>query len=482
MTTNLGPIRIIASLLTVAVISIVLYSCSFIKTNIDLPYTILYGATVFDGNGNKFDQCTIVIYNGKIHSIGQDSIIIPEMADFIDLNGKYVMPGMVDAHVHYFQTGFFDARPDALDLRDSLPYSKVINYQKNNPERYYETYLRNGVTATYDVGGFPWSIDFQVAAENNLDAPHVASSGPLITPAPESRIKILNTPEEQVLIHLGSEEVGKETVIHNSLAGSTGIKIWGMAPNDPDFMSRIKIVVDEVKAQKNTLIVHATTLDQAKAALKLGTNLLVHSISDTLIDEEFINLALENDVIYTPTLIVSKGYYNTRMAIIGEEFKINDPNNTVDSKTKSLLNRATNFSGFVDSMQLMQLKEVALERYNQSDQIMASNLKKCWKRGIKIAVGTDAGNPGTLHGISIYDELEKMQDAGIPPVELITMATKNGALAMRRAKDFGTLEEGKFADLIILEKDPSATISNIRSISHVMRGGKLRRVNKKFDE
>lgn len=458
-----------------------LISCSGIRDQLNSPYTVLHGATVFDGNGNKLDRCTILIHNGKIQSIGKDSIIIPEMAEFIDLGGKYVMPGMVDAHVHYFQTGFFDARPDAVDLRDSLPYDEVIKYQKNNPERYYEAYLRSGVTATYDVGGFPWSIDLQETAENNLDAPHVASSGPLITPAPESRIKILNTVEDQVLVHLGSDEIGIETVRQNCKAGSTGIKIWGLAPDNSDFMSRVKVVADEVKAQENTLIVHATTLRQAKEALKLGTFLLVHSVTDTLIDEEFIRLALSRDVIYTPTLIVSKGYFNTRMAIIGEEFKMNDPNNVVDPKTKSLLNRATNFSGFVDSLQLIQLKEITLARHDESDQIMAENLKKCWEKGIKIAVGTDAGNPGTLHGISIYDELEKMAQAGIPPIELITMATKNGALAMRRENDFGTLEEGKFADLIILEEDPSESISNVRSITHVMRGGKLRPVNKKFD-
>ena len=71
----------------------------------------------------------------------------------------------------------------------------------------------------------------------------------------------------------------------------------------------------------------------------------------------------------------------------------------------------------------------------------------------------DAGNLGTFHGISIYDEMEAMQKASIPASQIIIMATKNGSIAMERSEDFGTLEKGKMADLIILDKDPSIDIS-----------------------
>ena len=114
--------------------------------------------------------------------------------------------------------------------------------------------------------------------------------------------------------------------------------------------------------------------------------------------------------------------------------------------------------------------------------MMYSNLKLVHAAGIPIAVSTDAGNPGTLHGLSIYDELEAMQAAGLSANEIISMATRNGAIAMRREKDFGTLEAGKIADLIVLEKDPSADVNNFRSITHVMRGGLLRPINIPFEK
>jgi len=107
-----------------------------------------------------------------------------------------------------------------------------------------------------------------------------------------------------------------------------------------------------------------------------------------------------------------------------------------------------------------------------------NNLKKVYESGISIVVGTDAGNPGTLHGVSIFDEMEYMQKAGIPAEDLIVIATKNGAESMRRLEDFGTLEVGKFGDLIIMDKDPSQDISNMRSLTHVMIKGNLMEVGK----
>ncbi|MDZ7716556.1 MAG: amidohydrolase family protein [Balneolaceae bacterium] len=115
----------------------------------------------------------------------------------------------------------------------------------------------------------------------------------------------------------------------------------------------------------------------------------------------------------------------------------------------------------------------ATDRVSQTNIL---NLKKVYEAGIPVAVGTDAGNPGTLHGPSIYEEMEAMQGAGIPAGDLIVMATKNGAMAMERLDDFGTLESGKLANLIVLDEDPSADITNMRSITHTMIKGLLKEV------
>lgn len=122
---------------------ILFYSCNGTDSS---DYTVLKGGTVFIGNGNSISDGIIIIKDGRIENIGNNNTSIPNKAKVIDVTGKFITPGLIDAHVHFFQTGFFDSRPDALDLRDSISYEKTQQYVKNNPERYYEAYLRSGVT------------------------------------------------------------------------------------------------------------------------------------------------------------------------------------------------------------------------------------------------------------------------------------------------------------------------------------------------
>jgi len=444
------------------------------------PKTIvLKGATLFDGTRQSVDNSVILVKDGIIQAVGDDDIIIPSGSDLIDVTGKYITPGLVDAHIHFCQTGFFDARPDAADLRDSISYQDVQAYQKDHPDRYYKAYLYSGVTAVYDVGSFPWTIKLGESAEFNPEAPHIAAAGALLTPAPEQMISIFNTPSETVMVHLGSVEIGRKVVRQNSDLGSTGIKVWGILPQDSTFMERLHAVADEIDKTGNKMIVHATTLDEAKAALRNHAKLLVHSVRDKILDDEFIALIKNNQAIYTPTLVVEHGYLHAYRALNGDDFLYNDPNEVVDAKTREIVERAGEFRKFID-------QEVIQKRYDMlkmiqatQDSVMAINLRTLFEAGGLIAVGTDAGNPGTLHGISIFDELEAMQNAGIPAEDLITMATRNGAMAMEREADIGTIETGKIADLIILDRNPAEDISNMRSITHVMRGGLLKSVIRK---
>ena len=467
---------------TLLLISAIILLAGCNSKNLENPeITVLKGATMFDGNGETVDNSVIIIKEGKIQSISNQESDIPDNAEVIDLSGKFITPGLVDAHVHFSQTGFFDARPDVLDIRDTIDYVGLQAYLQNNPDRYYEAYLRSGVTAVYDVGGYLWSIKFQSAAENNRNAPHVAAAGPLLTHVPDEYLIAINTPGQKQLMNLGSPEFGKQAVIQNTSLGSTGIKIWQINLNNPVFMESLSAVAAEVAISGNKLIVHATDLDQAKQALKLDAKVLVHSVDDQQIDDEFIRLAKEAKVIYCPTLIVNRGYYDAYKALKAG-FTLVDPNNAVDVQTKNLLRSAGKFfkylpnpEGYADMLTGYE------QRLQEIEKTIMENLKRVHEAGITIAVSTDAGNPGTLHGIAIYDEMEAMQKAGISASDIIVMATKNGALAMDRLNDFGTLENGKMADLIILKNDPSQDITNMRSISHVMRGGLLRPVNEPFE-
>jgi imidazolonepropionase-like amidohydrolase len=436
---------------------------------------VITGATLFDGTGSEPIENSIIVINGdRIECVGsQNECTVPDDAQRIDATGKFITPGMVDAHVHFFQTGFFDGRPDAMDITDVYPFPEVVAYQQLNPQRYYDAYLCSGITAVYDVGGMSWSVGLQETAELNPYAPHVAASGPLITPAQGAAFDL---PSDKALVPLNSTDDGIKTVQYMSGLGSTGIKFWQLRAGDEEYMKRVEAAAEEIRRTGNVMIAHATTLDQAKAALRNGTRLLVHSVSDREVDDEFIELALENGAVYNPTLIVSSGYLLAYRAAAGiEPFEINDPNGCVDEKTRDVLENASQFNDHP------RLTDAFVERLRNFDPetgrvsaVDAANLRKVYEAGIPIAVGTDAGNPGTLHGISIFDELEAMQAAGIPARDLIVMATRNGAKAMQRVDDFGTLEAGKLANLVILDRDPSEDISNMRTLTRVMIKGNMK--------
>lgn len=104
---------------------------------------------------------------------------------------------------------------------------------------------------------------------------------------------------------------------------------------------------------------------------------------------------------------------------------------------------------------------------------MYENLRRVRDAGIPIAMGTDAGNPLTLHGPSVFLEMEAMQEAGMTPMEVLVASTRTAADAMGRVADLGTVEVGKAADLVVLGADPTVDIANVRRIEWVVRRGKV---------
>jgi imidazolonepropionase-like amidohydrolase len=101
------------------------------------------------------------------------------------------------------------------------------------------------------------------------------------------------------------------------------------------------------------------------------------------------------------------------------------------------------------------------------------NLKRLADAGVVIAAGTDAGNIGTLHGPSMHRELELMAEAGLTPMQVLVAATRDAARVFAEEPEFGTIEAGTLADLLVLDADPLADVRNARRIRQVVKGGKV---------
>jgi imidazolonepropionase-like amidohydrolase len=377
--------------------------------------------------------------------------------DTMSLRGTWIVPGLVDAHVHFGQTGWVDGRPDALDLRAQYPYDRTVAGLEARPERFFRAYVCSGVTAVFDVGGYAWTWALRERAERDLMAPHVAAAGPLLSTVDRP---IINLPDTRQILQVPSDTAARSAARANVARGTDAVKFWYIVPRGAD-TAALKVVVraaaDEAHRLGARLIVHATGLWEAKDALRAGADVLVHGVMDLPVDEDFLALARERHAIYTPTLTVTDGYRQVRE----RRFQPHYPLGCVDSATVAHARATDSLAGGTAA---------------PPDGRFATglaNLAAVHRAGITVAMGTDAGNPLTLHGPSVYWEMEAMQQAGLSPMDVLVAATRNGARAMGRERDLGTLEAGKFADLVVLGADPTADIHNVREVRYVMRGGAL---------
>jgi imidazolonepropionase-like amidohydrolase len=430
------------------------------------------GGTLVDGTGAPpIAGATVLMRGGKIECAGRDCEV-PEGVETIDARGTWIVPGLVDAHVHFSQTGWADGRPDALDVRDRYPYDRVSAELKAHPERFFRSQLCSGITAVFDVGGYPWTIAMAHDPRYGTRAPHVAAAGPLLSTLDHW----LNLPAERQFIHLRDADSARTGVAYLKAEGSDAVKVWYIVRKDLPVSQTEPLVAaagEEARRAGLRLIVHATGLAEAKAALRAGAKLLVHSVSDTPVDDEFLALARANGAIYCPTLTVLYGYQNMdRSALSGVPPPVDDPNGCVDAATLAKVADTARAGTRGRAEHLASIDR----RVFDNDRYAYANLKRVLDAGIPVAMGTDAGNPLTLHGPSVYAEMEAMQAAGLTPLEVLTASTLGGARAMGRNKEFGTVEKGKDADVLVVAADPTADIHNLRRVRWVARGGVVRSI------
>jgi imidazolonepropionase-like amidohydrolase len=415
----------------------------------------------------------VVLRGGRIDCAGsQSACAVPDGILRDDVRGAWITPGLIDAHVHFSQTGWADGRPDSLDVRANHPYEEVEAGLRSHPERFFRTDLCAGVTGVFDVGGYAWTLRLPGLAESDTRAPHVSAAGPLLSTLDHW----LNLPAERQFIHLKDAETAKTGVSYLASQGSQAVKVWYIVNKDlPIEASEPAVHAAGAEAAKRNLplIVHATGLAEAKAALRSGAKMLVHSVDDAPVDAEFLSLAKKNGTIYCPTLTVISGYLRMYEAALSKRVPdTDDPNRCLDAATLSRVRETASLSGGVDAARMQRMRD----RVARMERFMGDNLLAVQKAGIPIAMGTDAGNPLTLHGTSVYGEMEAMQKAGMTPGDVLAASTRGGSFAMRREKDIGTVEKGKIADLLVVGADPTKDIANMRKVKSVVRGGVLRSV------
>lgn len=448
-----------------------------------VAHEALVGATVIDGTGRAIVNGVVLVDEDRIACVGtSEECAIPEGTNVHDVTGRFITPGLVDAHMHFAQTGWIDGRPDGIEDKSVYPYEQTIADLRADPGRWHRSYLCSGVTAVFDVGGAPWTVtDLHATDTARPDRAHVKAAGPLITHYNLNRYFAYGSLADQVkFLPMESETQIREDVAKLKALGSAALKVWFIRP-EPDQKERLDALLmvagSAAKANELPLIVHATELEGAKTALKAGAKMLVHSVDDEPVDAEFIDLLLANDATYAPTLIAGRNWGRAMLAVAtGEAAEIDDPNMCVDQQLVDRINDPTALQPALEEQTGGRVTPFAMRmaRAGREDVIMAQNLRAVRDAGGHIVMATDAGNPLTLHGASVHEEMETMEAAGMRPDEIIHAATLAGAQTMGMADEIGTLEAGKVADLIVLAQDPRETVRNFRSLTHVMRMGGMK--------
>ena len=440
--------------------------------------TYITNVTVADVEKHKLlSNQTVVIANDRISDIQPSGKIkVPANATIIDGKGKFLLPGLTDAHVHFMQNGGLYTRPDAIDLRNVVPYQKEIDYSHQNMQEVLHRYLQNGITNVIDVGSTQNFLKQRADFKDKPDSPSIYMTGPLLTTYEPEPFENLGADEPFHLVK--TPEDGIKMVRDQLQYKPDFIKIWYILPRDTanvEVRARrnlptIKAIIDEAHKNNLKVAVHATERITAQLSAENGCDFLVHSVEDEVIKDDFVQLLKKKKIILCPTLEVFNGYENTfgqKIKISNHELLTADPYQLGTLLDLKHLRDTLLVNDYANSTN----SEKSVERLHKANAIFMENLKKLSDAGVLIATGTDAGNIGTLHASSYFAELLAMRKSGMSNWKIIEASTVNGAKVLDKEKEFGTVSKGKKANLILLDANPVDNIENLTKINLVINLG-----------
>lgn len=405
---------------------------------------VITGATLIDGTGSApIKDAVIVIEGARIKQAGvKGKIEVPKEAVVIDARDKFVTPGLADMHNH-MRDGTFSQRPQALGNARRL--------------------LAFGVTTIF----FP-NANLQLLARlkqeagpDNSPYPHVFSAGPIVTVKGGSLSGELRSP--------ATADEARAVVKEMKAAKVDAIKLgyddntWAM--KKPLALLKEEVVsalIAEAHQQGLKVFVHAPILEQAKVVLRAGADGLMHGIIDKPVDDEFIALMKKNRACYVSTLALFEAVGDITNWVKREEAYDERrlvPQSSIQAFTSEA--GAEQFNSFLTNTAFTKTHLPTLR----------ANLKKVNDAGILIVAGTDTGFSGVFPGLASHLELILHAEAGLKTADIIKAATINAARMVGREKDSGTIEEGKVADLLILDANPLDDIRNIKKIHRVIKSG-----------
>src|SRR5881275_1281104 len=271
----------------------------------------LIGATVINpADGKVLPNATVVINGDKIERVAMCKQDAATLGRQISCAGKFILPGYIDTHVHFFQSADLFTRPDAADFNSVRSYKDEVAWVKSHLDDVFARYIRSGITSVVDVGGPMWNFEVRKKANATAKAPRVAVAGPLISSVSREKLDLGDPP----IVKIDTPDQTREFVRKLAEQKPDLVKIWYIVDKDhpvESFRPIVHATIEESHAHKIRVAVHATELETARAAVEEGADVLVHSVVDKPVDDAFVKLLKEHRTILCPTLVVFERYGRT---------------------------------------------------------------------------------------------------------------------------------------------------------------------------
>ena len=392
----------------------------------------IVGATLIDGLGGTPVEDSMVLVEGKrIESVGiQGEIGIPPDSEIIDGEGMWLIPGLIDLHVHIFHEAY-------------IPYSikgNMMSFAAVLAMNNLRSALQAGITTLRDV----CSVDhLDLAMRSAIDRGQlfgprlfVAGKGICITGGHGS--------EQRGVVHeVDSPWEVRKAVRAEVKAGVDFIKLLSSHRTDyPEFsLEEIEAGVDEAHRLGRKVAIHAANFESVRMAAEAGVDTIEHG---SHVDERSAELMAEKGIVLVPTLMMKNSVrdFIFKMKEEGKDVWNLDPK---------------------------EFEETELW-FKKCVEQLPETMKLVLAKGVRVGAGTDDVSIDTPFAM-LPEEMEWMTRYGMSNMEVIESATRIGAEAIGRERDFGTIEPGKFADLIMVSRNPLEDITVFKMVSWVMKEG-----------